>query len=94
MLFTAEGIINIKNRKWAEDFSPIDIGNYSFVDLNYSRAYLRHLFTVNEMLGKQIASLHNLAFYIWLVKKAREKIVNGTFGHWKDVMIPKLNQRL
>lgn len=94
MLFTVDGIINIKNRKWTEDFSPIDVGNYSFVDLNYSKAYLRHLFTVNEMLGKQIASLHNLAFYVWLVKEAREKIVNGTFGHWKKLMIPKLSQRL
>ena len=73
MLFTAEGIINIKNKKWKNDFSPLDSSNYSFVDIDYSKAYLRHLFSVNEMLGKQIATIHNLSFYLWLVREARKK---------------------
>jgi len=94
MLFTAEGIINIKNRKWMEDFSPIDESAYCFVDTQYSRAYLRHLIISGEMLGAQIASLHNLAFYLWLVRKAFEEIKSGTFATWKEKMIPLLSTRL
>ena len=94
MLFTSEGIINIKNRKWMNDFSPIDPSGTSKVDLQYSRAYLRHLIISGEMLGAQIASLHNLAFYLWLVKKAKEEIISGTFTAWKEKIIPALNTRL
>jgi queuine tRNA-ribosyltransferase len=94
MLFTSEGIINIKNRKWMDDYSPIDISGNSFVDMQYSKAYLRHLIISGEMLGMQIASLHNLAFYLWLVKKAFEKIKSGTFTAWKEKMIPALSTRL
>jgi len=94
MLFTAEGIINIKNRKWMDDYSPIDTSDNSFVDMQYSRAYLRHLIISGEMLGAQIASLHNLAFYLWLVRKAYEEIKSGTFTAWKEKMIPALGTRL
>lgn len=94
MLFTAEGIINIKNRKWMDDFSPIDTSDNSFVDMQYSKAYLRHLIISSEMLGAQIASLHNLAFYLWLVRKAFEEIKSGTFSAWKEKMIPALGSRL
>ena len=94
MLFTAEGIINIKNRKWMDDFSPIDISGNSFVDLQYSKAYLRHLIIAGEMLGAQIATMHNLAFYIRLVSLAFEKIKSGTFTAWKEKMIPALSTRL
>jgi queuine tRNA-ribosyltransferase len=94
MLFTADGTINIKNEKWKEDFNVIDPANYSFVDLNYSKAYLRHLFTTKEALGRQIATIHNLAFYIWLVKEARKKIIDGTFTVWKGKMVKKMNNRL
>ncbi len=94
MLFTAEGIINIKNKKWQKDFSPIDEMGITWVDLDYSKAYLRHLFSVNEMLGRQIASIHNLGFYLWLVRKARQHIIAGDFLKWKAQMIPKLGQRL
>ena len=94
MLFTAEGIINIKNRKWMEDYSSIDIYGNSFVDLQYSKAYLRHLIIAGEMLGAQIATMHNLAFYLWLVKKAYEEIKSGTFTAWKEKMIPALSTRL
>jgi len=94
MLFTSEGIINIKNRKWMNDYSPIDTSANSFVDRQYSRAYLRHLIISGEMLGAQIASLHNLAFYLWLVRKAFEEIRNGTFTEWKKRMIPALSTRL
>ncbi len=94
MLFTSEGIINIKNRKWMDDYSPIDISDNSFVDMQYSKAYLRHLIISGEMLGMQIASLHNLAFYLWLVKKAFEEIKSGTFTAWKEKMIPALSTRL
>jgi queuine tRNA-ribosyltransferase len=94
MLFTSEGIINIKNRKWMDDYSPIDISDNSFVDMQYSKAYLRHLIISGEMLGMQIASLHNLAFYHWLVKKAFEEIKSGTFTAWKEKMIPALSTRL
>lgn len=94
MLFTSEGIINIKNRKWMEDYSPIDTSGNSFVDMQYSKAYLRHLIISGEMLGMQIASLHNLAFYLWLVRKAFEEIKSGTFTAWKEKMIPALSSRL
>ena len=94
MLFTAEGIINIKNRKWMDDYSPIDPAGNSYVDLQYSRAYLRHLIISGEMLGAQIASLHNLAFYLWLVSTAFENIKSGTFTAWKENLIPALNTRL
>jgi len=94
MLFTSEGIINIKNRKWMDDYSPIDTSGNSFVDMQYSKAYLRHLIISGEMLGMQIASLHNLAFYLWLVRKAFEEIKSGTFTAWKEKMIPALSTRL
>ena len=94
MLFTAEGTINIKNKKWENDFSPIDSSNYCYVDLDYSKAYLRHLFTVNEILGKQIATLHNLSFYIWLVREARKHILAGTFCNWKTKMVSQMKPRL
>jgi len=94
MLFTSEGIINIKNRKWMDDYSPIDISGNSFVDMQYSKAYLRHLIISGEMLGAQIASLHNLAFYLWLVSLAFEEIKSGTFTAWKKKMIPALSTRL
>lgn len=93
MLFTSEGTINIRNKKWENDHSPIDGIGTSFVD-NYSRAYLRHLIISNEMLGAQIASQHNLAFYLWLVKTARQKIINGGFLSWKKEMVVKLKRRL
>ena len=94
MLFTADGTINIKNKKWKEDFDVIDRGNYSFVDLSYSKAYLKHLFSTKEALGRQIATIHNLAFYIWLVKEARKKIIDGTFYSWKSKMVKQMNNRL
>ncbi|MEQ9262452.1 MAG: tRNA guanosine(34) transglycosylase Tgt [Owenweeksia sp.] len=94
MIFTSEGILNIKNKKWADDFSPLDPMGISFVDQDYSRAYLRHLFAANEYLGRQIASLHNLAFYLWLVKEARKKIMEGSFSNWKNEMVVKLQRRL
>jgi queuine tRNA-ribosyltransferase len=94
MLFTKNGLINIKNRKWADDFSPIDADGTSFVDTQYSKAFLRHLIVSSEMLGSQIASQHNLAFYLWLVKEARKQILANTFKDWKEEMIPKLGTRL
>ncbi len=94
MLFTAFGSINIKNKKWEADFSPIDEMGYTFVDLEYSKAYLRHLFAANEFLGKQIATIHNLGFYIWLVREARKQIIAGTFKVWKDKMVMQMSQRL
>ena len=94
MLFTSEGIMNMKNEKWKNDFSPLDPNGLSFVDSQYSRAYLRHLFIANEYLAPMIASLHNIAFYLWLVSTAREKIINGTFATWKAVMVQKLETRL
>ncbi len=93
-LFTREGIINIKNKKWESDFSPLEESGASAVDRLYSKAYLRHLFTVEEILGLQIASIHNLAFYIGLVKEAREHILAGDFSSWKRNMCPKLQTRL
>lgn len=94
MLFTSEGIINIKNKKWQHDFSPIDPNGPVFTDNTYSKAYLRHLIQTKEMLGSQIASIHNLGFYLWLVKEARQQIDAGTFGQWKDHMVERVSQRL
>lgn len=94
MLFTSEGIINIRNLKWKDDFSPIDSNGMAFVDHDYTKAYLRHLFISDEMLGAQIASMHNLAFYLWLVKEARKHILEGDFAQWKAMMVPKLATRL
>jgi queuine tRNA-ribosyltransferase len=94
MLFTSEGIINIKNEKWQFDFSAIDSNGTASVDQVYSKAYLRHLIKSKENLGIQIATIHNLAFYLALVKEARKQIIEGTFSQWKDKMIPKLQNRL
>ncbi len=94
MLFTSEGIINIRNLKWKEDFSSLDPNGSVFVDQQYSKAYLRHLFVAGEMLGSMIASVHNLGFYLWLVKEARRKIITGEYASWKNKMIPKLMSRL
>ena len=94
MLFTSEGTINIKNKKWEDDFSPIDSEGLSYVDTTYSKAYLRHLFASNEFLGKQIATLHNLSFYLWLVREARAHIIAGDFYDWKEVMVEKMSKRL
>ncbi|MUP44135.1 tRNA guanosine(34) transglycosylase Tgt [Gramella sp. BOM4] len=94
MLFTAHGTINIKNKKWEDDFSPLDPEGESFVDSMYSRAYVRHLFSVNEMLGRQIASIHNLSFYLWLVREARKHILAGDFTEWKNRMVKQMDKRL
>ncbi|MDB9913016.1 tRNA guanosine(34) transglycosylase Tgt [Flavobacteriaceae bacterium] len=94
MLFTAFGSMNIKNKKWADDFSEIDSMNITWVDTAYSKAYLRHLFTVNEMLGRQIATIHNLGFYLWLVREARKHILAGDFGVWKSKMVKQMDNRL
>lgn len=94
MLYTFEGSINIKNKKWENDFSVIDQDAHTFVDTHYSKAYLRHLFTVNEMLGKQIATLHNLGFYLALMRQAREKIMQGEFAAWKNKMVKQMDKRL
>ena len=94
MLFTAHGTINIKNKKWENDFSPIDENGYTFVDTYYTKAYLRHLFAAEESLGKQIASIHNLGFYLWLVREARRHIMEGDFSQWKDQMVRQMNNRL
>ena len=94
MLFTSEGFINIKNKKWENDFSEIDSNGTSYVDKRYSKSYLRHLFVSKEMLGPQIASIHNLSFYLWLVEESRKKIEDGTFTSWKNKMVKKLVVRL
>ncbi|WP_299530433.1 tRNA guanosine(34) transglycosylase Tgt [Ulvibacterium sp.] len=94
MLFTAQGTINIKNKKWEDDFSPIDEMGITFVDLEYSKAYLRHLFAANEYLGKQIATIHNLGFYLWLVREARRHILEGNFMEWKTKMVQQMDKRL
>lgn len=94
MLFTSKGVMNMRNKKWADDFSPVDPDGTSFVDSNYSRAFLRHLVISGEMLGAQIASQHNLAFYLWLVKEARKHILNDTFKDWKEEMVQQLSVRL
>ena len=94
MLFTAHGTINMKNKKWENDFSDIDEMGITFVDTMYSKAYLRHLFAANEMLGKQIATIHNLGFYLWLTKEARKRILAGDFRDWKDKMVIQMDKRL
>jgi queuine tRNA-ribosyltransferase len=94
MLFTAHGTINIKNKKWEADFSPVDEMGLTFVDREYSKAYLRHLFAANEYLGKQIATIHNLGFYMWLVREARKHILAGDFRTWKEMMVKQMSQRL
>ena len=94
MLFTAHGTINIKNKKWEDDFSPIDEMGITYVDTLYSKAYLRHLFAAKEMLGKQIASIHNLGFYVWLTREARKHILAGDFREWKDKMVKQMDKRL
>ena len=94
MLFTAHGSINIKNKKWEDDFSPVDEMGITFVDTEYTKAYLRHLFAANEYLGKQIATIHNLGFYMWLVREAREHIIAGDFYAWKEKMVKQMSQRL
>jgi queuine tRNA-ribosyltransferase len=94
MLFTAHGSINIKNKKWEDDFSPIDAMGITGVDTMYSKAYLRHLFAAKEMLGKQIASIHNLGFYVWLTREARKRIIAGDFREWKDKMVIQMDKRL
>ena len=94
MLFTAHGTINIRNKKWTDDFSPIDEMAITWVDTEYSKAYLRHLFSVNELLGKQIATIHNLGFYMWLVREARKRILAGDFLSWKTMMVAQMDKRL
>jgi len=94
MLFTKHGFINIKNRKWADDFSPIDTESASSTSKYHSKAYLRHLFISGERLGGQIASIHNLSFYMWLVGEARKQIIAGSFSSWKDKMVKQVSTRL
>lgn len=94
MLFTSEGTINIKNEKWKLDYSPLDPNGTTYVDHTYSKAYLRHLIKSKENLGIQIATIHNLGFYLALVKEARRRILDGTFSEWKDIQVKKLGQRL
>ncbi|MCL4131940.1 UNVERIFIED_CONTAM: hypothetical protein GTU68_030210 [Idotea baltica] len=94
MLFTAHGTINIKNKKWEDDFSQIDEMNISYVDSQYSKAYLRHLFMAKEYLAKQIATIHNLGFYLWLVREARKHILAGDFTTWKNRMVKQMDKRL
>ena len=94
MLFTSKGTINIKNKEWENDLSILDENGTSYVDKTYTKAYLRHLFASGELLGKQIATLHNIRFYLWLMQKAREEIKNGTFAPWKNKMVKKLDIRL
>ncbi len=94
MLFTAHGTINIKNKKWEDDFSPLDEMGITFVDTEYTKAYLRHLFAANEYLGKQIATIHNLGFYLWLTREARKHILAGDFYEWKNIMVKQMDKRL
>ena len=94
MLFTSEGTINLKNKKWKDDFTTLDENGKSYVDSSYSKAYVHHLFKSNEILGKQIASLHNIKFYLWLMQETKKHIKNGTFTNWKNMMVKKLNVRL
>lgn len=94
MLFTKNGTMNMRNRKWADDFSPIEADGASYVDTLYSKAYLRHLVVSQEILALQICSIHNLSFYLWLVREARKHILQGDFKVWKTKMIPRLSQRL
>lgn len=94
MLFTRNGIMNMRNKKWADDFSPLDPGGPSVIDERYSKAYVRHLFISQEILAMQIASIHNLAFYLWLVREARKHILAGDFPEWKKEMIVNVTRRL
>lgn len=94
MIFTSEGIMNMRNEKWKNDFSPLDPNGTSYVDTFYSKAYVRHLIASKELLGMQILSIHNLAFYLWLVKEARSHIFAGDFALWKSQMVEKLSRRL
>lgn len=94
MLFTKNGFINMRNQKWKDDFSPLDPEGTSYVDSQYNKAYVRHLLISKEILGAQIATLHNLAFYLWLVKEARKRIIDGTFLEWKEKMVINMAQRL
>ena len=94
MLFTANGIMNMRNKKWEDDFSPIDPQGTSYVDIAYSKAYLHHLFKAQELLAMQIASVHNLTFYLWLTREARQHIINGDFAKWKVEMVKRVSTRL
>jgi queuine tRNA-ribosyltransferase len=94
MVFTRNGFMNMLNNKWKDDFSPLDEEGTSFVDRQYTKAYVRHLFKSGEVLGGMIASLHNLAFYLWLAGEARQNIIDGTFSSWKDEMVRKVTTRL
>lgn len=94
MLFTSKGTLNMKNEKWKADFSPLDEDGTSYVDTYYTKAYVRHLFAAQERLAAQIATLHNLSFYLWLVGEARKRILDGTFSEWKNKMVKQLNVRL
>lgn len=94
MLFTSQGTMNLRNAKWADDFTPIDPDGHSYVDTAYTRAYLHHLYKAQELLALQIGSIHNLAFYLWLVREARRHIIDGNFRAWKERMIPQLSQRI
>ncbi|MBP3289365.1 MAG: queuine tRNA-ribosyltransferase family protein, partial [Alistipes sp.] len=92
-IFTSEGTINLRNKKWENDFSPLDENGVSFVDKQYTKAYVHHLVVSKEMLGAQIASLHNVAFYLWLVGEARRHIIAGDWSEWKQMMVEKLGRR-
>jgi len=94
LLYTSEGIINIKNLKWKDNFSPIDSNSTSSTSRNHTKAYLRHLIHSGEILGAQIASLHNLSFFLWLMGEARKQIIEGTFSSWKTGMVEKVSRRL
>ena len=94
MLFTSEGTMNMRNAKWADDFSPLDPAGTSYVDITYTRAYVHHLYKAQELLALQIGSIHNLAFYLWLIREARRHILEGDFRSWKEQMIPRLSRRL
>ncbi len=94
MIFTTEGIINIRNRKWREDFSVVDPGLHSYASQNFSRSYLRHLFIAGEILGLQIASVQNLTFYIWLMRQARLAILEDRFDSWSSEWLPRIDSRL
>ena len=94
LLFTQNGVINIRNEKWKNDFSALDENGTTFADKDYTKAYLRHLIVCNELLASQIASIHNLGFYLWLIKEARKRILENTFVEWKNTMVKKLAQRL
>ena len=94
LLYTENGTINIKNKKWSSDFSPIDENSSCYVDTHYSKAYLRHLIKSGEFLGMQIATIHNLSFYLRLMKEARVRIIDGSFTEWKNKMVIQMNTRL